>query len=611
MKKILISLLSILASLCFMTGCSLADWSSIIKNLQSQSQTQISQKPQISPENTQPETPPTSDVTSSAGLAFELSDDETYYWVSGIGECTESDIVISYVHEGKPVKGVRTFAFKDCNKITSVYLDKGIEKIESYAFFKCNNLINVTLNEGLEEIEEYAFRNCYKLSEVRNLSSLGLTLGDDENGYVAYYADNVYKDETPFSPFSVSVDGFIIDEKESQARLLGYVGTATELTLPSLIADKSYEVYERCFYGCADITKLTFGTGVEKFGAGSFDGCEKLATVEYTATFDDWCEIEFADENANPLSAGAKLYMNDELIEEIEFSSEAKDIPAYAFCGYQHVTKVTIETGACTKIGNDAFNGCSNLSIVFIGNSIKQIGARAFQHCENLTDLALTTAVERIEDSAFAYCKKLSEISFPSTLTFIGRQAFFKNLALTSLEIPASVLEIGNEAFSECSVVTLTLNEGLQTLGAGVFSNCQALVTVRIPHSVTSVGESAFNRCSGLDLLIVGDGITKIPYKFAYATNQNAADGDGLNKIVIGRGVTSVGDWALAYWKGTAGGIIYYKGTQAEFKAIKLGYSTYINNASAVYYYTNERPAVDREKYWHYVNGVPTLWSET
>ena len=612
MKKILILFLSVVASLCFMTGCSLADLPAFIKDMQSQLQAQTPQKPQTPPENTPLETPPTSDVTSSAGLAFELSDDETYYWVSGIGECTESDIVISYVHEGKPVKGVRTFAFRDCNTITSVYLDKGIEYIESYAFFKCNNLINITLNEGLETIEEYAFRNCYKLSEVRNLSTLELTLGDEENGYVAYYAEKVYEDETPFSPFTVSADGFITAEKAEQAILLGYIGTAVELTLPSGIDNKSYEVYEKCFYGCADIIKLTFGTGAQKFGAGSFYGCEKLATVEYTATFDDWCEIEFIDESSNPLSAGAKLYMNGEFVEEIEFSSDAKDIPAYAFCGYQHVTKVTIETGACEKIGNDAFNGCSKLSSVSIGNSIKQIGSRAFHHCENLTDLSLSTAVERIEDGAFAYCKKLPEINFPSTLTFIGKQAFWQNLSLTSLEIPASVLEVDDEAFGGCqNVQTLTLNEGLETIGAGVFSSCKSLVTVRIPHSVTSVGDSAFDRCSGLDLLIVGDGITELSYKFAYATNQGATDGDGLNKIVIGMNVKSIGDWAIAGWKGTAGGIIYYKGTQASFQAITLGYGTQVNYAKYVYYFTNTRPTTNPEKYWHYVDGVPTLWSES
>lgn len=608
MKRSLIVLLSILASMCCMTSCAVTDFSNDVLSQSADSTTS-----QSSLENTPPEMPPTSDITSSAGLAFELSDDGTYYWVSGMGECIEANIVISYVHEGKPVKGVKTFAFRDCNTITSVYLDKGIEKIESYAFFKCNNLINVTLNEGLEEIEEYAFRNCYKLSEVRNLSTIDLTLGDEENGYVAYYADTVYDDTTTsFSPFAITQDGFITAEREKQAILLGYVGTATELTLPSSIADRDYQVYEKCFYGCADITKLTFGTGAQKFGAGSFDGCEKLATVEYKATLDDWCEIEFIDESSNPLSTGAKLYMNGELIERIEFSSDAKDIPAYAFCGYQYVSKVTIETGACAKIGNDAFNGCSNLSSVSIGNSVKQIGAQAFHHCENLTELDLSTAVERIEDGAFAYCKKLPEINFPSTLTFIGKQAFFQNLALTSLEIPASVLEVDDEAFGGCqNVQTLTMNEGLQTIGAGVFSSCKSLIMVRIPHSVTSVGDSAFDRCSGLDLLIVGDGITEMSYKFAYATNQGATDGDGLNKIVIGMSVKSIGDWAIAGWKGAAGGIIYYKGTQADFQAIKLGYGTQVNYAKYVYYFTNTRPTTNPEKYWHYVDGIPTLWSES
>ena len=586
MKKIFILLLSIFASVCFAAGCSFSDESKPLP----------------------PETSPlVSGVTSSAGLAFELSDDETYYLASGIGDCIESNIVISCVHEGKPVKGVKTFAFQNCNTITSLYLDKGIEYIESYAFFKCRNLINVTLNQGLKEIEEYAFRNCYKLLEVRNLSEIELKNGDEENGYVSFYAKNVYTDQTSFTPFAITEEGFVTQDNGTSASLLGYAGNASEVILPTKISDKPYEIYERAFYGC-DFSKITFGDGVKKIGASAFDSCEKLQEVEYTATVNRWCNVEFLDEKSNPLHTGAKFYVNGSEIKNVQI---AENISPYAFYGYAHLTDLTIADG-CQEIGNDAFNGCLNLTNISLADTVKKIGVNVFRNCEKITRLKLPDNLESIGDGAFAYCKKLLEIHFPTTLTMIGKQAFYQNLGLMSLEIPASVLTIDDEAFGGCqNVATLALNEGLKTIGAGAFSSCKALVTVRIPHSVTSVGNSAFDRCSGLDLLIVGDGLTELPYKFAYATNQGATDGDGLNKIVIGMGVKSIGDYAIAGWKGAAGGIIYYKGTQADYKAITLGYGTQVNYAKYVYYFTNVRPTVNAEKYWHYVDGTPTLWSES
>lgn len=94
-----------------------------------------------------------------------MSEDGTYYEVSGIGTCTDTDIVVPATHEGIAVKKIAKEAFKEGN-LTSVYLFEGIENIEYAAFYDCQNLLDITFPEGLSVIGDYAFGLCEKLKNI-------------------------------------------------------------------------------------------------------------------------------------------------------------------------------------------------------------------------------------------------------------------------------------------------------------------------------------------------------------------------------------------------------------------------------------------------------------
>ena len=73
------------------------------------------------------------------------------------------------------------------------------------------------------------------------------------------------------------------------------------------------------------------------------------------------------------------------------------------------------------------------------------------------------------------------------TLLFGGKST------VTAIDVPATVRTIGEEAFMDYdSLLTLTLNEGLDSIGPKAFANCTALDTVYIPRSVRAIGDSAF-----------------------------------------------------------------------------------------------------------------------
>lgn len=61
------------------------------------------------------------------------------------------------------------------------------------------------------------------------------------------------------------------------------------------------------------------------------------------------------------------------------------------------------------------------------------------------------------------------------------------------------VIEIPTAAFSGCSGITsVTIPDGITSIGYHAFSNCTGLTSVTIPNSVTDIGGDAFARCTGL-----------------------------------------------------------------------------------------------------------------
>merc|ERR1711871_1420500 len=98
--------------------------------------------------------------------------------------------------------------------------------------------------------------------------------------------------------------------------------------------------------------------------------------------------------------------------------------------------------------------------------------------------------------SAMAY-----SVTVPDGVTSIGDYAFYLCWRLTSVTIPDSVTSIGDGAFSRCSGLTsVTIPDSVTSIGENAFSGCSGLTSVTIPDSVTSIGDGAFFDCSNLSI---------------------------------------------------------------------------------------------------------------
>ena len=139
--------------------------------------------------------------------------------------------------------------------------------------------------------------------------------------------------------------------------------------------------------------------------------------------------------------------------------------------------------------------------------------------------------------------ENIKSITIPDGVTSIGDSAFSDCRRLTDITIPDSVTSIGCEAFYNCSSLTnITIPDGVTSIEYGTFYDCSSLTNITIPDSVTSIKCEAFYNCSSLTNITIPDGVTSIESETFYNCQS-------LSNIDISNSLISIGMDAFAHCK--------------------------------------------------------------
>jgi hypothetical protein len=206
-----------------------------------------------------------------------------------------------------------------------------------------------------------------------------------------------------------------------------------------------------------------------------------------------------------PVKAVGGLGMGTLFVTSINLPDSVTNIGGWAFAWSSGLQSITIPDSV-TSIGYGAFYGCGSLSSVTIGNNVAIIEGEAFAECASLTSLIIPDSVTDIGFRAF-YNSGLTSVSLGNGLTSIGDYAFYFCLNLNSIAIPDSVTSIGEYAFGYCvRILNATISDSVTSIGHGAFYGCDGLSSVTIGKNVTSIGRLAFAACLNLStLLFQGD----------------------------------------------------------------------------------------------------------
>ena len=217
-------------------------------------------------------------------------------------------------------------------------------------------------------------------------------------------------------------------------------------------------------------------------------------------------------------------------------------------------------------IGDNAFSGCNTLTSIDLPEGLKSIGQYAFDYCSGLTSLTIPSTVTSIAFRAFEGCTGLTSMYIPDSVAALGNQLFVYS-GVSSVSLGAIVeTKTMNSPLGGCQNLSVTVREGVSTIGENAFSNCSYMTSVTLPESLTSINRYAFNGCSGLTSLAIPAGVTSIGEgafrSCTGLTTLNIPSGvtsiesslfsscTGLTSVTLPEGLTSIGQYAFDYCSG-------------------------------------------------------------
>lgn len=321
-----------------------------------------------------------------------------------------------------------------------------------------------------------------------------------------------------------------------------YEGTTYSVTALGYIGYGTFEL-------CSGLTSISIPASITSIGSYAFNGCSGLISVNYTGTVAQWCNIDFSGIYSNPIFYAHSLSINGSPVTNIVIPDNVTEIKDCAFVGCSELISVTI-SDSVTSIGSAAFAYCSSLTSIIVTDENTVYDSR--NNCNAIIETASNTliagcmntiipaTITSIGDDAFNGCTNLTSVTIPDGVTYIGDYAFNYCSGLSSVTIPNGITSIGNSVFSNCSGLTyITIPANITSIGQYAFNNCSGLTSIAIPDGITTIGDGAFYSCSGLTSVIIGNSVTSIvQYVFAGC--------NGLTSVTIGSSVSSIGYGAFS-----------------------------------------------------------------
>ncbi len=463
-------------------------------------------------------------VFAENGLKLTLSDDKSFYIVMGIGECTDSNIVIPSHHNGIPIKKIKEQSFMKNDRIASVSIPDTVIEIGFNAFYNCDNLK-------------------YELYEN------GFYLGNPSNPYAFLITfDEEYKG-----------DAVIHEDTKVLANSAFYHNdNITSVKFPRGLT----VIGNRAFHRCININTVSIPDSVKYIGSEAFWSCDSIKSVYIGSGVESW---------------GNGSFSCCEGIEKLYLANGIKTIGRYAFSMCDSLTSVNIP-GSVTVIEEGAFGHCRKLKSVSLSANVEIIGPRAFYGIGAYNKYGSVNYVGNSKEP-YLYAVSLAK-NIGDTVRFHEDTAGISQNLLEKIDpksilidaadnrgkylrsennciirnsdssiicganvtgIPEGVTSIDDFAFTEVTVAEeIILPASLEKIGEASFSGCKNLKRVTFEGEKTELSRRSFNNCKTLETVLLPSSLSEIPEYCFFGCNA-------LSNISIPKSVIYLGPSCLNY----------------------------------------------------------------
>ena len=279
-------------------------------------------------------------ATGSLGLKYRFYGG--YAIVTGLGDCTDTEIIIPEYYSDRKVTEIDASAFLQCWTITSVTMPDSITYIGTSAFQECSKLKTIKMSNSLEVINSKTFFGCSSLE-------------------------------------SIDIPDTVTDIRE-----LAFSGCKQ---ITSLILPNSLEYIGIQAFSSMSITSVVIPASVTQIDGAPFIFCESLVNIQ----------VEPGNPQFTSIS-GDLYYMNSSnKLELVQYAVGKQErvfalpqnvsvIWYRAFAGNDFLVEIIL-SDSVELIGSEGFAFCSALEIINIPASVYRINDNAFKDCYKLTSV--------------------------------------------------------------------------------------------------------------------------------------------------------------------------------------------------------------------------------
>lgn len=285
-------------------------------------------------------------ATGSAGLEYSQNSDGSYT-VTGVGSCTDEQVIIPQYYKGALVTYIAADAFREYEIMKSVTVPESVAKIGDDAFWGCRKLEAVYITD-LE-----AWCRIY----FENYASNPLNKG------AALYLNGELLTDLVIPSGMVSIGDFV------------FVGcnSLTSVTIP----DSVTEIGAFAFSDCDSLTSVNIPDSVNSIGSGAFKDCDSLTSV----TIPD-----------SVTSIGSGALQDCTSLTSVTIPDGVTEIEMYVFNGCESLTSVTIPDSV-TKICGYAFYNCDSLTSIYFEGTLEQWEALMYKSSDWLGEIDGTLTI--------------------------------------------------------------------------------------------------------------------------------------------------------------------------------------------------------------------------